>query len=157
MRPTFFAPLIVLFFLASCANDDSGGDTAPEIDKNLNRQSTGSSSADLLSDETFDSMVIELAYIDGFEPTAATVSNLVTFFENRTFKPGGIRVVRKSIPSPGTSPYSIQEIVDIEEDNREFYNTDSEIAVWMLFVDGENETIPIEAKYWGLHIETLRW
>ncbi|MGM5469761.1 membrane metalloprotease [Flavobacteriaceae bacterium LMO-SS05] len=102
-----------------------------------NQQPTGSSSHDLLSDDTFTSMVIELVYVEGYKPTQTAINNLVSFLNARTYKPGGVTVELRSIPSPGISTYSTQDIVNVEKDNRTLYNEGSQIAVWAFFADGE--------------------
>lgn len=150
--------LTLLTFIFGCSSDDNESETKQEanivINKNLNRQETGSSANDILSDNTFKSMVIELVYVEGFEPTETTVNNFVSFLRNRTFKPNGITVERREIPSPGKDSLSIQEIADIEIKERKNYNSDSQIAVWALFVDGQSENdtntgSTLGAAYWN--------
>jgi hypothetical protein len=45
-------------------------------------------------------MVVELVYVEGFEPSAKSVTNFV-LLNARTYKPGGITVVKRAIASPG--------------------------------------------------------
>jgi hypothetical protein len=51
----------------------------------------GSSSHDLLSGDIYKSMVIELVYVQGFEPSATAINK---FLNARSNKPGGITVVK---------------------------------------------------------------
>jgi hypothetical protein len=134
------AILTVGFLLfASCSKED---DNTPDvsINKSVNKKATGTSSNDLLSDKKFKSMVIELVYVDGIEPSAAAINNFVSFIEARTYKPEGITVLKKSIPSPGKATFTVQEITAIEDANRTEYNTADKIAVWVLFVDGKSSS-----------------
>ncbi|MFC4720736.1 membrane metalloprotease [Geojedonia litorea] len=137
--------LVALFLFisiaVSCSKDETPGDNGGNNGNNIsaNLQPTGSSSRDLLSDNTFESLVIELVYVEGNQPTQAAVNNLVSFIGARTYKPGGITVQSRSIPSPGLSPYTTQEIADIESANRTLYNTSNTIAVWAFFADGKAE------------------
>lgn len=103
-----------------------------------NQQTTGSSSNDLLSDITFKSMIVELVYVEGYEPTQSAINNFMSFLENRTYKPNGITIETRAITSPGLSPYTNQEIVEIENSNRTKFNTADQIAVWAFFTDGES-------------------
>ena len=128
--------LIFLIFISSCSKEDSNN-RLDGIDKSGNLQPTGSSSNDILSDVNYTSLLVELVYVEGFEPTQTAVNDFISFLEERTFKPGGITVEARSIPSPGLSPYSIQEIADIETVNRTKYNTDDQITIWAFFADGE--------------------
>ncbi|MGB5419238.1 membrane metalloprotease [Algibacter sp.] len=148
---------LILTILFGCSKDETNTtdeDQTINIDKNLNRQTTGSSANDLLSDNSFKSMVIELVYVDGFEPTQATINNFVSFLSNRTFKPNGITVEKRAIPSPGKDTYTIEAIAEIEREQRELYNTDNKIAVWALFIDGKsdkdsNSGVVLGTAYWN--------
>lgn len=131
--------LALIFFLSivvSCSKEDTG------VDNNgnnviANQQPTGSSSHDLLSDDTFTSIVIEVVYVEGYKPTQTAINNFVSFIDARTYKPGGITVESRSIPSPGILTFKTQDYVDFENANRTKYNTESQIAVWAFFADGK--------------------
>ena len=128
-----------LFLLvASCSKEDDPIDNAVAVNPNTNKQQTGSSSNDLLSDKKFKSMVIEIVYVAGFEPSSTAINNFVNFLTARTYKPNGITVIKRSITTPGNSPYTTEEIVNIEDANRKKYNTSDQIAVWAFFADGKS-------------------
>jgi hypothetical protein len=131
--------LVIGFTLfISCSRDDE----SPEyvINKATNRRTTGTSANDLLSDKKFKSLVLEVVYVDGFEPTTAAINNFVSFITARTYKPDGITVIKKSIPSSGKATFTVQEIAAMEDANRTRYNTADQIAVCVLFVDGKSST-----------------
>ncbi|MFH4963950.1 membrane metalloprotease [Gaetbulibacter sp. M235] len=126
-----------LFLIQSCStNEISDKNTDITI---ANKKTTGTSAHDLLSDDTFTSMVIEVVYVEGYAPTQTAINNFVNFIKARTYKPNGVSVQTRSIVSPGESQYSIEDIRDIEDANRTAYNTDSQIAVWAFFTDGESD------------------
>jgi hypothetical protein len=127
---------IGVFLFVSCSKeDDFSGNTVNPI---TNKQTTGSSSNDLLSDKKFKSMILEVVYVEGFEPSATAINNFVYFLGARTYKPNGITVIKRAIPSPGKATFSVEEIVAIEDANRTKYNTSDQIAVWVLFIDGKS-------------------
>jgi len=128
--------IIIVLVLMSCSSDDSQND--PLYNTQSNKLSVGASANDLLSDTTFSSLVVEVVYVEGFEPSQTAISNFVSFLENRTFKPNGITVQKRAISSPGLTPYTNQEIVAIEDSNRLLYNNDNQIAVWAFFADGSS-------------------
>ncbi|WP_339876654.1 membrane metalloprotease [Olleya marilimosa] len=128
--------IIILLVLMSCSSDDSQND--PLNNTQSNKLSVGASANDLLSDTTFSSLVVEVVYVEGFEPSQTAISNFVSFLENRTFKPNGITVQKRAISSPGLTPYTNQEIAAIEDSNRLLYNNDNQIAVWAFFADGSS-------------------
>lgn len=124
--------------LASCSKEDDTTQVTQTVNPVTNKQPTGSSANDLLSDKKFKSMVVEVVYVAGFEPTSTSINNFIAFLEARTHKPNGINIVLRSIPSPGNSPYTNEEIVAIEDTNRTKYNTSNEIAIWAFFADGKS-------------------
>ena len=130
---------LVIVLLVSCSKEDSTGNTSAEGNLISNNQkATGSSANDLLSDAAFKSMVVEVVYVQGFEPSASSISNFVSFLNARTYKPGGITVVKRAIASPGKAKYTNQDIVAIEDANRTKYNSSNQIAVWAFFADAES-------------------
>ena len=139
MKFTIYYLIIGLFLFMACSDNDSA--TAAPIDPTAaNKQATGSSSNDLLSDENFKSMVIELVYVEGFEPSQPAINNFVSFLQAQTFKPNGISVEKRAIPSNGKNDLSIADIVAIEEANRSQYTSENKIAVWAFFTDGKAES-----------------
>jgi predicted Zn-dependent protease len=148
-----FAILIVALLFYACSNDSDNIEVQP-VNKSLNRQATGSSANDLLSDDKFKSIRIELVYVEGLEPSQGAINNFVSFLTNLTFKPIGITVEKRSISSPGKDIYTIEEIADIEREQRKHYNSNDEIAVWVLFLDGKSEndegnTVVLGSAYWN--------
>lgn len=138
MKKTFsLLTVILLLTVGSCSKDDAA-DNSVALSTIANRQQTGSSANDLLSDKTFKRMVIEVVYVTGFEPSTTAINNLVSFLTARTYKPNGISVIKHAIASPGNSPYTDQEIVNIENANRTKYNNSDQIAVWAFFADGKS-------------------
>ncbi len=131
------AIILFAFLLQACSkneiNDSNSNITI------ANKKQTGTSAHDLLSDDIFASIVIEVVYVEGFAPTQTAINNFVSFIKARTYKPGGVSVITRSIVSPGKSKYTIEDIRDIEDANRTEYNTNSSIAVWAFFIDGESD------------------
>ena len=130
---------VAIVLLVSCSKDDYVAEDPDTVNPATNKQTTGSSSNDLLSDKKFKSIVVEVVYVVGFEPTTAAINNFVAFLDARTYKPNGISVIKRAIQPPGNSPYTIQEIAVIEDANRTKYNTSNQIAVWAFFADGKSE------------------
>lgn len=156
---------LFLLFLSCSSETDVEQETTNTISNVNNRQQTGSSANDLLSDKKFTKTIVEVAYIKGFKPTEIALTNFKSFISNRTFKSSGVEFLFKEIPQTGKSVYSLNDIVNIEKANRENYNTNSTIAVWVLFVNGksENDTnsnATLGSAYWNtsfvIYEETIR-
>ncbi|SKB60602.1 hypothetical protein SAMN05660776_2053 [Salegentibacter holothuriorum] len=135
---------LLLFFVSlltvSCSTDNAqDDDSVPGIDKTANLQGLGDSASHLLSDAEFTSMNIEIVYVNGFQPNQAALANFKTFLEERTFKPDGINISLRAVASSGKAPFSIEEIVEIEDETRTIYNAGDEIAVYIYIADGKSE------------------
>ena len=139
MKKIILQITLAIFIFWSCSKDDTSTIDNPTVDKSLNQKPTGSSSYDLLSASNYTKLMLEIAYVEGYEPTQSAINNLKTFLSNRLNKPAGITVTTKSVPSLNSSPYSIQEIADFEDANRTIYSSDNQIAVWAFFTDGKSD------------------
>ena len=76
--------------------------------------------------------------------------------ENRLNKPLGITFEKRSIPSPGKTIYTIQDITNIEKEHRQYYNSNNQIAIWAYFSDGksssdsqQNNEVVLGTAYWN--------
>ena len=138
MKKIFVAISLIFLVATSCSKDSENG--LEGVVKANNKKTLGTSAHDLLSEDKFDSMLIEVVYVEGFEPSAAAINNFVAFLNKRVYKTAGINVVKRAIPSPGNETYTNAQIVAIEDANRQHYNTGSEIAVWAFFADGKSAT-----------------
>lgn len=132
-----FGIFLLFLFLTGCSTEDSG--KSSRIDKSANLKALGTSATDLLSSEKFTSMRVELVYVTGYEPSQRTINNLKQFLQERTFKPDGFSMVTRAVASSGKAPFAIQEIADIEAEERTIFNAGDEIAVYIYFADGSNE------------------
>ena len=139
----YFYTLFLFVAITSCSSDGNGiddpTDDEPAIDRSLNKKGLGDSAHDLLSDDTYTSIKIEVLYVDVYQPTVAAMNNFKAFLEERVYKPDGISISSRPVASSGLAPFEIQEIVDIEDKERSFYNVGDEISIYIYFADGSNE------------------
>ena len=137
---TFLRKSFILFFLlivfSGCSTDNDENGEAGKA----NKLSLGVSANDLLSDQKFTSMKIEVLYVEGFEPTSTTLNEIRSFLQTYTHKPKGITIATQAIPSPGGGPYEISEIVDLEKEHRTIFTSGKEIGVFLFFADGKSAT-----------------
>jgi hypothetical protein len=115
--------LIVISFIG-CSKDDDSSISTNYITPN-----------NFLSSQKYDRLIIEINYVNGYEPTDASMQNLVAFLTNRLNKPKGITVVKKGIPSPVKSPFTIQDIKLLERIYRKLNPTLNTLTVHILFLD----------------------
>jgi hypothetical protein len=157
MKYSILKVVLICSILFSCSSEsdallNNGNNENTNV--STNRQPTGSSANDLLSADKFKKMIVEVAYIDGFKPSTTAKNNFKNFINNRTFKPEGVEFIEKQIPSTGKSVYTLDEVVAIEKEFRTQYNTNTTIAVWVLFINGKsskdnNQGSILGAAYWN--------
>jgi len=96
----------------------------------------GTSAREILSSSQFESIEVEVQHMVGFEPTADLIASISTFLEELVNKPGGIRVYTTAIAPLNKATYNVQEIREIEDANRNAYNSGTKLGIYILFLDG---------------------
>mgnify|MGYP003645993825 FL=1 len=136
--------LIACFVSCSKSSSDPEEDTTiSEIDKKANLLATGDSANDILSNENFDKMLIEIAYVTGFKPTESAMTQFMDYLKEHTFKTD-IKLVYKELSSPIEDELTLKEIADLETKNRTVYNSDSTLAIYIYFADAPAEGDDLE-------------
>ncbi|WP_139149432.1 membrane metalloprotease [Ulvibacter litoralis] len=133
---TFFSLLFVFLLVISCKKDDNT--SSVEDLKAENRKALGVSAEDILSDDTYSSLSVELVYPEFSKPTDEAIANFRSFLEERLNKPGGITFTETQITSPTGTPYDIDEIKTIEDENRTLYTEGDDISVYIFFANGNS-------------------
>ena len=134
-----WAALLLISSLVSCSKDSGTSDPGPDpVDRSANLLSAGSSGSDILTNENFDRIQIEIAYVEGFRPTNTALENLRTFLLERTFKED-ISFTYRSLPSPGEETLTLEEIARLEAENRTLYNDGRTLAFYIYFADAPSD------------------
>jgi len=105
--------------------------------RSLNVLPVGASAKDLLSDEKYRSLFVEVHYMKGAEPHPEAIAALRKFLNERLHKPDGITIYTQEIPTSKDTILTKENIAAIEDTYRTKYTTDDEIAVYILFANGE--------------------
>ncbi|MCA0154429.1 zinc metalloprotease [Winogradskyella vincentii] len=148
--------ILVLFFaILACSKEDmtSVDNNIGSTELLLNRQAVGSSANDILDQSIYTELIIEVAYLDGTEPTDDALNYSLSFLESRANKPDGISIQKKKISIDQKEAYSIEEIKAIERQHRVYYNTEGRLSVWILFINGTSA----EANSNNLILGTAYW
>lgn len=134
-RPALTAVLIFVLFGCGDSATDPEGEGQEPYPHTLN---PGASAHDLLSDEAFTRLTIEMDYVEGMQPSQEAVDSLRVFLERRLSKPGSITLFfDDAIPSPGPDDrYSADEIRGLEAEHRDTFTEGSTIAAYYIFMDG---------------------
>lgn len=135
-----FRVLVILFLglALSCSKNSDDGDNNPTINKSANLKATGDSANDILSNNTFDKLRIEIAYVEGFRPTATSMTDFVDYLKLYSFKQD-IDIVYQELPSPNEEKLTLDEIFELEKKNRTVYNDGSTLAIYIYFADAPSE------------------
>ncbi|WP_246581551.1 hypothetical protein [Echinicola shivajiensis] len=129
-----FLLLFIAFTVSSCFTDS-------EVDERIEsikaaKRPVGASSNEILSADKFSSINLEIQYMEGFPPDQASIEAIANWIATLVNKPTGLNVSISSIPALGQENYSLDEIREIEDNNRNSYNTGSELGMYILIVDG---------------------
>jgi len=139
----YISILLSLIILASCSSDDDSDNTSNDP-RAENIKSLGVSAGDLLSSTTYTSLTVELAYTIGLRPRQETIDAFKVFLEERLNKPDGISFFETEIITPLVDTQSIDDIVEIEAEQRTIYTVGDDIAVFVYFThaksDNDSET-----------------
>lgn len=123
---------------SSTSDSDNNTSANSKIDKSGNLLETGLSASDLLGNTNFSHLKIEMGYVDGYRPTATAVSALTDFLTERTFKET-ISVSYQSLTSTAKETLTLQEIDELQNEDRTQYNTNDTIAVYIYFADAPSD------------------
>ncbi len=109
-------------------------ETPKEVNKIPNLQATGDSANDILSNDNFTKLLIQVAYVEGFKPTESAITEFTAFLKKHTFKED-IEVVFKELESSGEEKLELQQVDDLEQENRTVYNCEETLAIYIYFAD----------------------
>ena len=127
-------PLSVLLFASCSSTDDSDKQSEGQIKKTANLQGSGDSANDILSNNTFSKLSLEIAYVKGFKPADETLINFTDFIKSITFK-NDIAIKLVELDSPNEEDLTTEEVAKLETENRTIYNSDDTLAIYIYFAD----------------------
>lgn len=125
--------VLLLFVSFSCKK------TEPSIAAShpQNFLAVGASAKDLLRAANYTSIKIEIQYMPGFAPDAASVNNALAFLNTLVNKPSGITTIQTQIPTAGKPVMTLNDIVEVEKNYRTVYTSGNQLGVYLLYTDGK--------------------
>ena len=136
MKNIFKGVLLIFFLTLSCAKDDSLGNDLNNSNYPL-KQQVGYSANDILSNKKFTDIYIEVMYVEGFKPSAETLTNLKNFIGSKTYKTN-IVIEERLINITSKSIYSMEDVRSIEDANRNIFSIENQLAISALFLNGKS-------------------
>ena len=133
-RIFFLVVLCTLLIPYGCSDDSDISDGTDPIDRSGNLLSAGASGEDIVNNTSFDRILIEVAYVDGFRPTNLSLENLTEYLQAHTQKED-IRFSFLPLVSPDEESLSLEEIARLETENRTTYNEGRDLSVYIYFAD----------------------
>ena len=130
----FFMSLLVV----SCSKSGSSYVNNPGSTDYLHKRPVGASARELLSNDQYQSLRIEILYMPGFAPDAAAVEHTRDFLTGLVKKTAGITIITKEIPASANASMSVNDIIEIERTQRTAFTTGTEIAVSVVYTNGSN-------------------
>jgi hypothetical protein len=138
MRNKLLLLSALFLFLLGCSTDEPAPDDQP----------LGVSARSFLSDENFTSLVVEVVYVNGFEPSGTSLSAVKSFLQTYLNKPGGIELVTRAIPAPELGTYSVSEITDVENKHRTIFTSGKKLSTFIFIAD--NKSTSSTSEEWVL-------
>lgn len=139
--------LLLIFSLGlmvyACSDSGTGTDPDPDPDPSVefdSRTATGDSAKSFLEGDQYTGLEIEIDYMEDYEPTQGGLNSLTSFLEERLNK-DNISYTTTQIAARGEGPYTTEDIVAIEEEERDNYTEAGSniLHAYFLVVDGEYE------------------
>lgn len=143
------AGLLILFLIVALATN-SGCKKEDPLTIPGNKEAVGSSAFHLLNNQQFTRLFVEVMYMEGHEPTSASMENLKEFILSVARKPNGVNVIKREISSENQQSYSLDDIQNIENQNREIFNSGSYLAISFIFLDGPYSGNTDDSQYLGV-------
>ena len=135
MKSKLIISLFILVLFNSCSKDAIVNTIAgPE---GFHNRQVGASANELLSGSTYTSLRVEVQYMSGYAPDSVALSNLKNYLSTYLNKPDGISIVTKEIKPTSNPSLTIDDITVIELQNRTVYSNSNQIAVYILYTNGE--------------------
>lgn len=139
-NPSRFFPFLFLLFLGSlplsCDNQPTG--TGSDIPYS-HTTNPGEAAEDLITDETFTRMVVEIDYMEGHEPQAEAIQSLEAFLKAWLDKSDITVRPPSEIPGGGQESYSATEVRELEQEHRDSFSDreSGTLNLYTLILDGE--------------------
>lgn len=128
--------VVSLVVTVGCRKGVAVRQPTPFHKESFHKRSMGSSAQELLSDQVYKSLVVEIDYMKGYRPRQRTLDNLRNFLETYLNKPKGISIVLHEITSTSSDSLSMKDVAAVEAKNRNRFVQHDKTAIYILFTDG---------------------
>lgn len=134
--------LILPVFVVSCSKSSTSYVNNPGSPDYLHTRPVGASARELLASDKYLSLKIEILYMQGYAPDQPAIEHMQAFLTGLINKPGGISIVTKEIPASGKLSMTINDIIDIEKNQRTVFTTGTQIGISIVYTNGTFSNAP---------------
>ena len=131
---TTLSLVLILALVIGCKKDSAFVNNPGASD--LHNKPVGASANDLLASSKYTSVKIEVQYMTGFVPDAAALNHLQAVLGSLVHKPSGINIVTREISASANTVLSVNDVIEIEKNNRTAFTNGSELALYVLYTNG---------------------
>ena len=101
-----------------------------------NTAPVGTSAGYLLDDYLFTELIVEIDFVDGYEPEDSTIDTLSAFLRKYLDKPDGISIILDdSIDRPKKAVDHAEDLYTLEKKHRDYFPADSSLTIYILILD----------------------
>lgn len=122
------------FLIIGCSKSDDFNSGAYSYKSKI-----GSSAFDILSNENFPDLTIEVLYVEGFKPQTETLNNLENFIKERTYK-STVKIDLRQISITKKDTYEMDDIRTIEDDHKLLFTEGNQLVITALFLNGKSSS-----------------
>ena len=134
-------PLVCIALLCfSCKKSNNNSNSIYSLPNAYSNQSAGASSKDLLRDTTYTGLNVEIQYMPGYQPDSQMITNAVNFLNTFCNKPNGINLKFELIPSQSKTSMSMNDVMLLEKQSRNYYTNFKNIWIYVLITDGYSDS-----------------
>ncbi|MFI5131292.1 MAG: hypothetical protein ACHQFX_14920 [Chitinophagales bacterium] len=127
--------ILILSILVGCSKKDSSYVNNPSA-SDLHNKPVGASAGDLLASSKYTAVKVEVQYMTGFQPDAGALNHMQSVLSGLVNKPLGISIVTREIPASSNTVLSVNDVIEIEKNNRTAFTSGSELALYVLYTNG---------------------
>lgn len=134
MKTTLSLVFLLSLFIG-CSKKDSDYVNNPGA-SDLHNKAVGASANELLSSSKYTSVKVEVQYMSGYQPDGAALTHLQAMLGAVVNKPGGISIVTKEIPASSNTTLSVNDVIQIEKNNRTVFTSGNQLGLYILYTNG---------------------
>src|ERR1041385_8035131 len=105
---------------------------------------------DFLTENSYTTLNIEVAYVEGYQPSLTALNNVITFLSQRLNKSGGVTITQRTMPATGRVNIDVDAIRSIERAQRKTVTSGKILTAWIMFLDTEYSESTSSSKVLGI-------